>query len=334
MLQLHGNLMEYSLNKDLNETKSEMSNDSDETNEQEADSKEIIKSLDYLIEAKLLSIDLISIISSYFIEDDNNEDDDEYESLSEDEEQEAEAATTTTTQQESEMDVEMEKTTEKAKIDKKEIVDFKNTINYYKYLTLLVKSLTNDNENSYQANERIEHVYNSIKLIKNESLKAYLLLIENFYIDDLKNETPTGTLVPPAPPATPEETGMNRSQQSDVDLQHLFMLFKLILDQSSSLPHEQPAIAANSELTVKLAELVYDLFVYFNNSPVFTLSLEQNLALVNMIKDILLKYKISVVDLCIRLGRVLGLMAIKQRDANLDIGKEIISVNILERWMR
>lgn len=76
LLRNYGHLIEYSLSVDLiepsttkansNQNENGIDTDSSETNL--SDAKGIIKSFDHSIDAKLLSIDLINTISSYFIQ--------------------------------------------------------------------------------------------------------------------------------------------------------------------------------------------------------------------------------------------------------------------------
>lgn len=191
------------------------------------------------------------------------------------------------------------------------VADLIASLNSFQILSLLVKTIHNDDENSYQEANRIEHVYNSIKLIRNESLRVYLQLVENFYV---KNTT---TLVD--------------NQLMD----HLRVFMNLIAHKSvEDLELFEAANESGSggknESVIKLAELVYDLYVYFDSSKSFSLSIDQASSLVSLIKTILFKFRISIVELCVRMARILGLVGIRLRNHNLDEnGKPVIKVTFL-----
>lgn len=195
------------------------------------------------------------------------------------------------------------------------VVDLVASLNNFQILSLLVKTIHNDDENSYQEANRIEHVYNSIKLIRNESLRVYLQLVENFYV---KNTTTT----------TSDITVDNQL------MDHLRVFMNLIAHKSVEdlelfeAANESGGGGGKNETVIKLAELVYDLYVYFDSSKSFSLSIDQASSLVSLIKTILFKFRTSIAELCVRMARILGLVGIRLRNHNLDeSGKIVIKVN-------
>lgn len=180
-------------------------------------------------------------------------------------------------------------------------------IDQHKLLSLLVRTIQNDDENSYQDADRIEHVYNSVKLIRNESLRAYLQLVENFYLNR-------------------EITDTSICASAHGLLEHMFVFMDLIARKSEQDLELSDTAGNKNECVVKLVELVYDLFVYFDADKSFHLSIEQYTRIVELAKAILLKFKVSISELCVRLARIVGLVAIHLRNNNLDIGKPLIKV--------
>lgn len=208
------------------------------------------------------------------------------------------------------------------KIDPSEIADLVATLNHFHILSLLVKTIHNDDENSYQDADRIEHVYNSVKLIRNESLRAYLQLVENFYLSCDDDSV--------------DKKAVDNAQIDHQLMDHLLVFMNLIAHKSledlellvpSADDAESTSVDRKNESVLKLAELVFDLFSYFDSSKKFNLSVEQAATLVDLIKKILLKFAVSVLELCVRFSRILGLIAIRMRNTNLEAGKSVIKVS-------
>ena len=77
----------------------------------------------------------------------------------------------------------------------------------------------------------------------------------------------------------------------------------------------------------KLLDLIFDLFTFFNQSSnEQDFNLDCKMKVIELIKQILFKYKIDSIELCIKLGRIVGLIAIKLRNTNLNETKPIISM--------
>lgn len=314
ILKRFGSLVQHALSVDLKNESTQKdeqasTNQNDQPDEDDTDQsgtliphqddcKLALSLFDRSIEAKVLAIDLISSIASFYIQDDEEDDEDSCESLDEEE----------ATAYANEMDVDDQNGTKTGslKFSQSDMAEFITIINQHEILSLLVKTIHNDDENSYQDADRIEHVYNSVKLIRNESLRVYLQLVENFFLNQ-------------------DATGLIDNQLMD----HLNVFMNLIANKSVEdleLFETTMSSGDKNESVIKLAELVYDLYNYFDSSKTFSLSIEHATNLVGLIKNILLKFRISILELCVRFARILGLIAIRMRNTNLDAGKPVINV--------
>ena len=197
-----------------------------------------------------------------------------------------------------------EKSSSSKLADDSSLKDLLKLINEHKLLSLLVKTIVKDDENSFQETDRIEHVYNSVKLIRHEALKVYLELVETFHLTKSSSTSLDPSLV-----------------------DHLVAFMNLIVSKSAQ---DLEMLFGNDEkkdeCVLKLVELVYDLFVYFNDSSEFSFSLEQQTQMVDLIKQALLKYRLAIAELSFRLARILGLIAIRVRNTNLQLGAPLIKV--------
>lgn len=185
--------------------------------------------------------------------------------------------------------------------------ELKSIINQLKIMDLLIKTISKDDENILQDTDRIEHIYKSVKLIKYEALKTYLLLIDTLYLN---------------------KQSVTLNLDSSMDTENLFVLLELLAKKSVQ---DLESLFSNDlnqkdEIIVKFIEVIYNLFVYFNESKKIVLSYEQKFKIASLIKEILLKFKVEVTELCVRLGKILTMIAIKERDTNLTNGNELIQV--------
>ncbi len=151
-------------------------------------------------------------------------------------------------------------------------------------MQLLVKTIVLDDENIYQDTDRIGHIFNSVNLLRLESLDVYLLLVH--------------------------KTG-------DVKAQNLLELLKYIaLKPKENLGHD---------LIDRLVNSIHEIYVYLNTKS--SIELEAKLEVIELIKSILLKFQTEDCELCVKLGRVLALMAIRERNENLIGGYPIIEAS-------
>lgn len=189
-------------------------------------------------------------------------------------------------------------------VDEKHVTEFINIINHHRILSLLVKTITNDDENSYQETDRIEHVYKSVKMIRNESLSAYLQVVENFYLNK------------------------DSSGADQMLFEHFSELLSLLVKKpGQDLDFfEQTEDSSKNESNFELLELIYDLFIYLNNSKNFSLSLENVKEILSLLKTILFKFKVSIVELCVRFSRIVGLIGIRLRGSNIEVARSIVKV--------
>jgi hypothetical protein len=184
-------------------------------------------------------------------------------------------------------------------VDNSDITRVKSLIDQHNLLDLLLKAICKDDENSFQQSDKIAHIYDSIKLIRGEAAKTYTLIVETFY---LNNQNQTGT----------------------INLNHLFELLNLIATKSvEDFGNDNKNDAEN--LLHKLLDIVFALFTGFNNDQL-TFNIENKMKLVDLVKHILFKYKFDLIELSIKLARILGLLAIKLRNTQLNEGKQVISV--------
>ena len=185
-----------------------------------------------------------------------------------------------------------------------DIAQLKMFIQNLSLLKLLVKTVTKDNENIFQEIEKIDHISNSINLIRLESLNLYLIIAQNFY-------------------ANPEPAGFEV-----IEVSHMLDIMQLVLDK----PVEDLVLKSTNEINKydlidKLACAAHEIYTYFN---VRDLNSEAKCKIVDLIKQVLLKFKLDHAGLCIKLARVLTLMAIKERNTNLADGHLIIEVNLYQ----
>ena len=165
-------------------------------------------------------------------------------------------------------------------------------------LKLLIKTVTKDNENIFQDIEKIDHISNSINLIRLESLNLYLIIAQNFYA--------------------------NTEIAEVIEISHMLDIMQLVLGK----PVEDLVLRSTNEINKydlidKLACAAHEIYSHFN---VNHLNLETKCKIVDLIKQVLLKFKLDHAGLCIKLVRVLTLMAIKERNTNLADGYSIVEV--------
>ncbi len=151
-------------------------------------------------------------------------------------------------------------------------------------MQLLVKTIVVDDENIYQETDRIEHIFNSVNLLRLESLDVYLLLVD---------------------------------KTDDLNVNNLLDLLKFVV--------VKPKDNLSHDLIEKLVNVVHEIYVYFNSKS--SIEKEFKLEVIELIKTILLKYQTENCELCVKLGRVLALMAIKERNENLVGGYTVIEAS-------
>jgi hypothetical protein len=174
-----------------------------------------------------------------------------------------------------------------------DVVDsiFKNesiTININNLFASLLTTVLNDDENFMQNTNKIEHIFNSVNLIKLEASQTCLSLIQFIQTNNITN--------------------------NNISIVYVFEILKWLLKQSDDE-------STNDLIVGKLAELCSNLFIYLNNTN-HNLEINTKLELISLIKDVLFKYKTDDYDLCIELSRILTLISIKER--NLSNGSIVI----------
>ncbi len=346
ILREYSSLIVHALNIDLEENSLNGKNLNGEISNNGEEDKLFFKTFEKAIESKLISIDLISSISEYFIkgmriktsslilsitklkkvwiyfeDNESQPEEEDYESWEDCESESEMDNNNNSTKPAAEFDIEMDSNNQLTSqnsnklIENSDISELKSLIQANKLMSLLIKTICKDDENSFQETERIAHICNSIKLIRTEAAKAYSLLVENFYLSGSQNST------------------IATETKSDIELDHLLSLLNLLSTkpvESFTSVNEDESSNSNEEteaLLAKLLDLIYDLFTYFNELSVFEFSLEQRMQVVELIKQILFKYKVDVPELCIQMARIVGLMAIKLRNNYMNEAKPIIAVN-------
>ncbi len=228
----------------------------------------------------------------FIIENDSNESEEEiWEDCDSDEEM---------AQSNGKMEVETEETNtslEETSSEKK----FKHLVKKQNLFELLVRAIKFDNENVYQDANKIEHIYESIKFIKTEACDAYSLIFKMFIA---RNESI-------------EELNVEK------DLVDLLVFLNQNFNKDASSQEEEKQ---NSKVALKFVELIYDLYTSLNNQN--KLSMESKPKIVILCQELINKYKELSVDLTARLVKILGMIAIKERDTNIKDGLNIIQVII------
>ncbi|RNA14633.1 hypothetical protein BpHYR1_029984 [Brachionus plicatilis] len=287
--------LDFNLNENLNSATQNpcKANDSDALNE----TKKIIKSLEKSSESKILALDALTNLINCFVKD-NGQDDEDYESWDDCSDDEMDENNNLTG-----MDIEMDKN----ESTDQNLNELRLIMTSLKIMNLLVKTISKDNENFLQETDRIEHIHKSVKLIRYEALKTYLLLIDTLYLSK-------------------ESESLNLD--SSIDIENLFVLLELLAKKSIQ---ELESLLSNDlnqkdEITIKFIEVIYNLFVYFNESKQKVLEYEHKLSIANLVKEILIKFKVENSELCVRLAKILTMIAINERNTNLINGKELIQI--------
>lgn len=183
--------------------------------------------------------------------------------------------------------------------------ELKAILTEFKIVDLLVKTISNDSEKIFQ---EVDHIDKSFRLIRFESLKVYLLMIDILYLNIESNSL---------------------TLDSSIDVQNIFVLLEILAKKS---PQELESLFVNDsnqkhESIIKFVEVIYNLFVYFDESKQKVLFYEHKVNIANIIKAILINFKVEIAELCIRFGKILTMIAINERNTNLANGKELIQVN-------
>ena len=182
------------------------------------------------------------------------------------------------------MDMEMAK--ESLKDELKEITLLKAAMKKFNITSLLTKSVAEDSEQIFEDIEKIDHISNSINLIRLEALNAYSTYIQSFYLE-------------------------KQGPVTDIDVNHALELLQFMKDK----PKEQLVLSHDSnqyELLERLINTAHDIYAHFS-SKVIDHGIK--LQLVELIKEVLLKFKTENSDICVKSSRVLTLMAINENEA-------------------
>lgn len=207
------------------------------------------------------------------------------------------------TENKGQMDIEMgQQSNPTHHADSQHIQELTSLLHQSGALNSLLRTICKDNEQSFQETEKIAHICNSIKLIRAEAVKTYLLIVDSFY-----SNRPTTTV--------------------KLDLEHLFSLINFLIAK----PIEEFINDEESErehMLVKLVDLIHSLFLYFNEtSALAEFDLTKQASLVDLVKQVLFKFKTDSIELCIKFARMIGLVAIKLRNENLTLGMPLITVS-------
>lgn len=276
-------------NGDLNNNKIE-----EDANEK---AKAVLKLTELAVDCKLQTIDLVKVINEFFIQDevdidDENQDEESWDECDQNEETNG-----------NEVDMEMEQHGNVNHLISNEASA--NLIqSELKRLTLaLLKTISEDDHFSFS---QVEHVYKSVRLVRNEAIDVYTQIMQ--HVSKTDNQT------------------QNLSVEEDIYFKHLCVIFDSIANfQTQTRLNEAENTENDLEeqvFAVKLSQLAHDLFMNFKER----LNQDQILFIIDKIKQILFKYKLNYVDLSILLAKVLSLIAIKLRNECFVERKEAISV--------
>lgn len=202
------------------------------------------------------------------------------------------------------MEIEMEETNENHDDESNNHKKLKNLIKKQNLFEILIRTIRIDNENVYQDANRIEHIYGSIKLIKTEACETYSLL---FKICNSNHESI-------------EELNIEKD---------LLDLLDFLNKNFNKEDYTQEVGKIDLKANLRFVELIYDLYTSLANQN--RLSMEAKNKIVILCKDIINKYKEFSVDIAARLIKIMSLVAIKERDTNINDGLQIIQVFIHDK---
>lgn len=189
-------------------------------------------------------------------------------------------------EEEAELNMDMEMSKETSKDELKEITLLKTAMKKFNVTGLLVKSVVEESEAIFEDIEKVDHIVNSINLIRLEALNVYSAYVQNFYLEK------QGSVV-------------------DIEAVHALELLRFIKDK----PKEELMLSQDAnqfDLLERLMNTAHDIYAYFSPK-----SLDQSirLSIVELIKEILFKYKTENGDVCVKASRMLTLLAINENEA-------------------
>jgi hypothetical protein len=301
-MENYGSLIESALSVCLDDKTIDDNNNNNEKSDLTADEddKKVMKAFEESIECKILSLEIVKSISNYFcIDNEETEEDEVWENCDSDSE---------TNETNGKMDIEMSDTTTTTTTTTHNLVEsnddnldptqLKTLIKKFNFFHLFITTIKCDNENVYQestssAANRIEHLYKSIKFIKMEAVEVFALLFK----------------------LTAQEV-------------ESVVIVDLLDCLSNSFSQEDSK--GDAKFSLNLVELVYDLFQILQQqqhvTPEGSLSLDRKNRILTLCKDVIYKYKGFNIDVTARLVKIMGLIAIRERDLNLNEGSQIIQV--------
>ena len=150
----------------------------------------------------------------------------------------------------------------------------------------------------YQDADRIDHIYESITFIKIEAVDIYSMLLKSFYQKVSIEEI-----------------------DAEKDLTDLMDYLNKSFDEDDYTEAEKKADTKNA---LRLVELIYDLFVGLTG--VNKLTMESKSIILNQCKETIKTFKAYNIDVTAVLVKILALIAIKERDCNVNEGMPIIQV--------
>lgn len=293
MFEEYGLCFEYSLGMKLREENSKPSNTEEctemgaeesgqEKNDDSDELRILIKQLETKIECKLLTIEVFKLIGSFYSKEEQYDDtENDYEEVESDDEM-----------TQGNMETEVLQNSELAETT--DVSTLKQLLKNFNLMKLFIRSITDDNEDIFQEDDKISHIFDSINLIRLEALTVYSVFRQNLYLGN----------------------DLNKQDMASDTLEILkFMKEKtLVIDTENS----------KQNLLDKLVTIVHDMYADFGSS----ISDEAiKMLIVEYIKDIMLKYKTESAELCVKFARVLTLLAINERQTNIVQGYRLIELS-------
>lgn len=151
--------------------------------------------------------------------------------------------------------------------------NFRNSIQDFEIMNLLISTICEDNEKIFQDNEKIDHIYNGINLVRSEAVSLYLMILQHCYLDEIEDNLPLKA----------------------IEFSHLFAILKLLVDK----PVEN--IFKNDDLN-RIACIIHDLYSYFNTKEIND---QTEIQIIHSFKEIGNKLKTNYPELVVKICHIL-----------------------------
>ena len=148
-----------------------------------------------------------------------------------------------------------------------------DSIKDFEIMNLLKTLICEDSEKVFQDNEKIDHIYDGINLIRSEGISLYLMIFQHCYLEN--NE--------------------KNIKLSKIDIEHLFAIFQFLIEK----PAEN--IFKKDDFN-RIAFIIHDLYIYFNE---IEMNDEIEIRIIHSIKEIGAKFKTAYPEFVIKICHIL-----------------------------